>query len=60
MTRKQKRTRSKEGRGGRSDDEEGVTKRVKRKRKMKKWLEDASLTTSVLFLFFHIEVLEQY
>ena len=37
--------RSKEGRGGRSDEE---GKKMKKTRKMK-WLEDASLTPTVLF-----------
>ena len=48
-------TRRKDGRGGRSDLEEGAMRRVnkwkrcKKKKKMKKWLEDASLTPAVLF-----------
>ena len=57
-------TRRKEGRGGRRDEEIGATrikerrgesrneKVVKKKRKMKKWLEDASLTSGSCFFFF--------
>ena len=41
-------TRRKEGRGERSDMEEGAMRRVK-KLKMKKWLEDASLTSGSCF-----------
>ena len=46
--------RTSEGRGVRRDEEEGAARRVKKKvvkkLKLKKWLEDASLTPAVLFI----------
>ena len=56
--------RRKEGRGGRRDEEEGWTRRKERRggrsdeetEKMKKWLEDASLTSGSCYVFHHVRI----
>ena len=49
-------TRRKEQRGGRSDEESKKTEKMGKKEKMNKWLEDPSLTTSVLYEVYGILV----